>query len=268
MEIIHKGVTMSQTNHGSIEWLRFPNPEYPGDNTKLIKKWLRDSWARRKILALQQTIAAIVVPTKTSQLTNDSGFITQADVPPVPSPSTVSPKMDGTASAGSSGAWSRGDHVHPHDTSKADKATTLSGYGITNAYTKTEVDGMIPTVPTSVSVFTNDVGYLTATGGALTFNDTAYNLQYVSSASGTWQRVGDIVIFNVQYTMAANISALLADVFKDMPRCNGIRHFLSESTTREVTARHVSVSGTSLNIAGAHTSGNTYYASGAYLTSA
>ena len=326
------------TNHGSIEFLKFPNPQYPGDTTKLIKKWLRDSWARRKIIALQQAIAAIVIPTKTSDLTNDSGFITSADIPPgsaastttpkmdgtaavgtenafargdhrhptdtsrqaalsaaqlaavnsgvtaakvaawdgitvptktseltndsgyitsapvasvngktgavnlgaadvgalpdstvipsktsqltndsgfltaapvtsvngktgavnltasdvgalpssttipsktsdltndsgyitasalpsVPSASTTNPKMDGTASAGSSAAWSRGDHVHPHDTSKADKATTLSGYGITNAYTKTEVDGLIPTIPTNVSAFTNDAGYVTA----------------------------------------------------------------------------------------------------------
>lgn len=281
---------MSQTNHGSIEWLRFPNPEYPGDNTKLIKKWLRDSWARRKIIALQQAIAAIVIPTKTSDLTNDSGFITSADIPPgaaasattpkmdgtaavgtenafargdhrhptdtsrqaalsavqlaavnsgvtaakvqawdgitvptktsdltndsgfltvapvtsvngkvgvvnlnasdvgalpsstaipsatsdltndsgfitassVPSASSTAPAMDGTASAGSSTAWARGDHVHPHDTSKADKATTLAGYGITNAYTKTEVNSLIPTVPTNVSAFTNDAGYITS----------------------------------------------------------------------------------------------------------
>ena len=62
---------------------------------------------------------------------------------------------------------------------KADKANTLAGYGITDAYTKTEVDealdgklnvadskgfalkSEIPTVPTEVSAFTNDAGYLT-----------------------------------------------------------------------------------------------------------
>lgn len=111
-----------------------------------VRKWLRDSWARRKIAALQQAVAAIVVPTKTSDLTNDSGFITAASVP---SASAANPAMDGTAAPGTSGAWARGDHVHPHDTSKADAATTLSGYGITDAYTKTEVDGMIPTVPSA-----------------------------------------------------------------------------------------------------------------------
>ena len=55
-------------------------------------------------------------------------------------PSSASPQMDGTASAGSSALYARGDHVHPSDTAKADKATTLAGYGITDAYTKTEID--------------------------------------------------------------------------------------------------------------------------------
>ena len=48
-------------------------------------------------------------------------------------PSNASPQMDGTASAGSSALYARGDHVHPSDTSKADAATTLAGYGITDA---------------------------------------------------------------------------------------------------------------------------------------
>lgn len=154
---------MPQTNHGSIEFIKFPNPQFPGDQTKLIKKWLRDSWARRKIVALQQAVASIVVPTRTSQLTNDSGYITQADVPPGSTASTTTPLMDGTAAVGTENAFARGDHRHPSDTNKADKATTLAGYGITNAYTKTEVDGMIPTVPTKTSDLTNDSDFQTGT---------------------------------------------------------------------------------------------------------
>lgn len=81
--------------------------------------------------------------------------------------SSTSPKMDGVASVGSETAFARGDHVHPSDdtkanvddvysktdidgkgflvaddiANKADKATSLSGYGIADAYTKTEIDG-------------------------------------------------------------------------------------------------------------------------------
>lgn len=55
--------------------------------------------------ASSNVTANITVPTKVSDLTNDSGFLTSTDI-----------------------------------SGKADKATTLSGYGITDAYTKTQVD--------------------------------------------------------------------------------------------------------------------------------
>lgn len=51
---------MAQTNHGSIEFLRFPDPAHPGDRTRLIKKWLRDSWARRKIVDLIDKVTSKV----------------------------------------------------------------------------------------------------------------------------------------------------------------------------------------------------------------
>jgi L,D-peptidoglycan transpeptidase YkuD (ErfK/YbiS/YcfS/YnhG family) len=41
-------------------------------------------------------------------------------------PSDANPQMDGSASAGSSALYARGDHVHPHDTSKASKSSTTS----------------------------------------------------------------------------------------------------------------------------------------------
>ena len=114
---------MPQTNHGSIEFLKFPNPQHPGDTSQMIKKWLRDSWARRKIAALQQAIAGIVVPTA----------------------STENPAMDGTASAGSSTAWARGDHVHPSDTAKQDALSTaqlnaITDISATSTYTLTRTN--------------------------------------------------------------------------------------------------------------------------------
>lgn len=42
-------------------------------------------------------------------------------IPTVPSAYTSNPKMNGTASAGSSTNWSKGDHVHPVDTSRQAK---------------------------------------------------------------------------------------------------------------------------------------------------
>ena len=76
------------------------------------------------------------LPKKTSELTNDSGFITIDDVPEGVSPSTTTPKMDGTAATGTETAYARGDHVHPSDSTKVDK---VSGKGLsTNDYTTAE----------------------------------------------------------------------------------------------------------------------------------
>ena len=105
--------------------------------------------------------------TKTSELTNDSGYITSADVPAGVEASNTVPNMDGEASVGTEVKFARGDHRHPTDTSrasatdltahtsnttihvtaedktnwngKANKATTLAGYGITDAMTEEEI---------------------------------------------------------------------------------------------------------------------------------
>lgn len=123
-----------------------------------------------------------VMPTKTSDLTNDSGFITTGDIPEGAAASTTTPKMNGTAAVGTEMAFARGDHVHPSDTTKVDKVT---GKGLsTNDYTtdeKTKLagiaagaevnvqsdwnattgDAFIANKPTKVSAFENDAGYLT-----------------------------------------------------------------------------------------------------------
>lgn len=78
----------------------------------------------------------VTVPTKTSDITNDSGFITISDVPEGAAASSTTPAMDGTADAGTETAFARGDHVHPHDSTKVDKET---GKGLSsNDYTTTE----------------------------------------------------------------------------------------------------------------------------------
>lgn len=131
-------------------------------------------------------IANIAVPTATSDITNDSGFITIDDVPEGAAASTTTPKMDGTAAVGTEVTFARGDHVHPSDTTKVDK---VSGKGLsTNDFTsalKTKLEGIAsgaevnvqsdwnvtsstsdafiknkPTIPTKTSDLTNDSDFV------------------------------------------------------------------------------------------------------------
>ena len=67
--------------------------------------------------------------------------LTASDVGALPS-STVIPTITDTYSATSSNGMS-GKAVASAISNKADKATSLSGYGITDAYTKTEIDGKL-----------------------------------------------------------------------------------------------------------------------------
>ena len=140
-------------------------------------------------VTIKNKVANITVPTKTSEITNDSGFITISDVPEGAAASTTTPKMDGTAAVGKELAFARGDHVHPSDTTKVDKVT---GKGLsTNDYTtaeKNKLTGIAEgaqvnviesikvnnstvtptnkavniTVPTKISQITNDSGFITA----------------------------------------------------------------------------------------------------------
>lgn len=78
-----------------------------------------------KTLTVGNTSATLV--TKTSQLTNDSNYITISDVPEGAVASTSTPLMDGTAAVGTETAFARGDHRHPTDTTRVAANTAITG---------------------------------------------------------------------------------------------------------------------------------------------
>ncbi len=69
------------------------------------------------------------VPTKLSELQNDSNFITISEVPEGASASSTVPKMNGIASVGTDAGFARGDHVHPTDTTRL--STSGDGSNVT-----------------------------------------------------------------------------------------------------------------------------------------
>lgn len=66
------------------------------------------------------------IPSKTSEITNDSGYITISDVPEGAAGTTTTPLMDGAAAVGTETAFARGDHRHPSDTTKQDVINDLA----------------------------------------------------------------------------------------------------------------------------------------------
>lgn len=109
------------------------------------------------------------VPTKTSDLTNDIGFITAKDVPDGAAASTTTPKMDGTATVGSEMAFARGDHIHPTDTSRL--ATNGDAKDTTVTFTAASSRDAIATGE-KLSVMMGKIAKYLADFGSLAFKST------------------------------------------------------------------------------------------------
>ena len=161
-------------------------------------------------VTITNKIANISVPTATSDLTNDSGFITSSDIPEGAAGTTTTPKMDGTAAVGTELAFARGDHIHPTDTTRAAASdlTALDGrvedleeavgsggsvdskiataiQGLDSSVTATSnqaisavtiTDGKITasskvTIPTNNNQLTNGAGYQTASDVSTAINN-------------------------------------------------------------------------------------------------
>lgn len=90
-------------------------------------------------------ITSSSIPTNVSAFTNDAGYITSADVPEGSAASTTTPKMDGTAAVGTEMAFARGDHVHPSDTSRVPTTRTINGKALSSNITLSASDvGALP----------------------------------------------------------------------------------------------------------------------------
>lgn len=171
------------------------------------------------------------IPSKTSDLTNDAGFITAEQVPEGSVASNVTPKMNGTASVGTDTGFARGDHVHPSDTSKAnaadvykktetyskteidgkgfltehqdisnkaDKATTLQGYGITDAYTKAQTDSQIDAkIANKADKATTLQGY--------GITDAYTKTEVDGKLSSVYKPAGNVLFANLPTPSAANL---------------------------------------------------------------
>lgn len=126
--------------------------------------------------------------TNTTQLATTAFVTTAVANKSVPTATTTTPKMDGTAAVGSETKWAKGDHVHPTDTSRAPLAspaltgtptapTATAGTNTTQiattAFVGTAVDdasGTIVTVNVPVSAWSNGSATVTCTGVTATSN--------------------------------------------------------------------------------------------------
>ncbi len=120
----------------------------------------------------------IAVPTKTSQITNDSGFITSASIPTaLKNPYAVEIKANGVSLGTYDGSEAATFNLSAANVGAANKV---------HSHTASEISGL----PTKLSAFTNDVGYITGitksmVEGVLTGDITSHTHSYLPLSGGT-----------------------------------------------------------------------------------
>ena len=139
----------------------------------------------------------------TTKFLRQDGSWEVPNYPSVPTAYTSNPEMDGNASAGTSTSWAKGDHVHPSDTTKANKVDSAtngdlasldsngdlvdSGVVASNVIQKvTTATGLLKddgTVDTTTYAPSNKA-YLTDDTAETTIDDADYFPFYDTSATG------------------------------------------------------------------------------------
>ena len=121
-QAIDKADNAQATADEAIELIEQVSGATPSDATPLV-----DGTATPGV-SLEYSRGDHVHPTDTSRASaaNLTSLQNQVNNITVPVASSDFPEMDGTASAGSSANYSRGDHVHPTDTSRASAANLTS----------------------------------------------------------------------------------------------------------------------------------------------
>ena len=142
----------------------------------------------------------VIVPTKVSDLNNDSGFLTGETDPTVPSWAKQSTKPSYTASEvgalpSSTTIPSALSQLSDDSTHRTVTDTEKSTWNSKGTYSKPSggipasdiASGVIPTVPTNVSAFTNDANYVSS-------NNTVAIYSGSSAPSSSTGKNGDIYI--------------------------------------------------------------------------
>lgn len=203
-------------------------------------------------------IVNLAIPTKTSDITNDSGFITTNDIPEGAAASTTAPQMDGTADVGTSLAFARGDHVHPSDTSKVDK---VNGKGLSTEDYTTAEKSKLGGVAAGAQV--NVIESVSVNGSALTPSGKSVNVSVpvaydANAAAGTPAKSDQAYIpagaFNIYKSNMDETYTALVGALDDKPDYSDI---YTKTQIDQKLASALIYKGTKATVSALPSSGNT-----------
>ena len=176
---------------------------------------------------------------------DENGKVPASELPDYPAPYSSDPEMDGTASPGSSENYAKGDHVHPHDTSKQD-ALTFDNAPTKNSNNPVKSSGLYIEVneDTSPYVFRKTGGGVECensevltelVGGTVAWNQLLYNGNF-SSTDG-WSSTKTITASNNKLLLTGSdvssyASLYNSDVFTNRSDHKYLFHIRCTSTDK------------------------------------
>ena len=230
------------------------------------------------------------IPDSTSDLTNDSGFITSSDIPvtsvntktgavsltasdvgalpdstSIPAATTTSPKMDGTAAVGSETTWAKGDHVHPTDTSRA----PLASPALTGTPTAPTASTSTDNTQIATTAFVHDV--VDALGSVLNYKGTKATASQLPTTGNTTGDVWIVTEDNSEYVWNGTAWEKLGPTIDLSGYVPTTRTVNSKALSSDITLSASDVgalpdstdvtkwNGVTLNTNGAAANNNTYY---------
>lgn len=200
------------------------------------------------------------VMTRTDNSSSTTKTVATTDqIPAVPTPYTSSPNMDGSASAGSSSKFSRGDHRHPSDTSRVPTTRTVNGKALSSNVTLTGADIPVDSTQGAPQINTALAGKLvnnqTTPDGTATLSFIAVNDEPRLRMTGAAGEYIDITFsalrfqipafqeFVLSLPMASGLLALTSDLNAKLDSTSAAPAFSSDSSTQYAVGSHVTYNG-------------------------
>ena len=161
----------------------------------------------------------------TTKFLRQDGSWEVPNYPSVPTAYTSNPEMDGNASAGTSTSWAKGDHVHPSDTTKANKVDSATNGDLASLDANGDlVDSgvvaskVIQKVTTATGLLKDDgtvdttnyapsnKAYLTDDTAETTIDDADYFPFYDTSATGKRKTLFSSIVNKLKATFATLVT--------------------------------------------------------------
>lgn len=116
----------------------------------------------------------------------------------LPAAATATPKMDGTAAAGTGTTWARADHVHPTDTSRAAASDLTSHTGDTTVHV-TAAERTAWNAKTTTDVGYADAAFTKTVDGTTSEVVKASQLITDTNTFGNFAAVSDVIVGGITY---------------------------------------------------------------------